>query len=393
MARKDAYHARMTRAPASLALRGLTLALMAGICAHAAAQDDMNGSGNEAGPPASAVEAPMQTPPPLVPASPAPEPIAVLLLPSGGVEASVADALTELLIAAVAQRGAATILGKEEFQAQLGQGDASTAECLESITCLGRVGVALGVREVIAGTIGHHGTTWAFALNRIDLRTGITQGRVFREVEGDLGEVVRTLGESVDDLYIVAIEPGRLVVRASVDGAEVSLDGAVIGTIVLGEPVRRDLLTPGHHDVVVAAHGLASYRRTIDIEPGTTFVLEAELTAFAHHGFDIPALTWVLGGVALVALAGGIAMGVSSTGRAPEEATQREVQAYYAARANEAMAADVCFGVAFAATAGAVIPLILAAIAEPGADAGEDVQASVAPLPGGALVTVQGRLF
>ncbi len=347
----------------------------------AAPLDEVSGPGVPSVPPAGAL------------ATPTLEPIAVLLLPSGDVDAAVADALTELLIAAVAQRGGATIVGKEEFQAQLGQGDASTAECLESITCLGRIGVALGVREVIAGTIGHHGTTWAFALNRIDLRTGVAQGRVFREVEGDLGAVVRTLPESVADLYIETIEPGRLVVRAMVEGAEVSLDGAVIGTIVGGEPVRRDLLEPGHHEVLVRAHGHVSYRRTIDIEAGTTFALEAELTVLPHHGFDVPVVTWVVGGIAFAALAGAIGLGVSSTAHVSADATQREVQAFYAARENEAIAADVCFAVAAAATAGAVIPLVLAALEQPSASDGDPVEVSVAPLPSGALVMLGGTFF
>jgi hypothetical protein len=286
----------MVRAFATLCLGALVL-----LCGPGA-----RAAGQEAEPDvATAPEAPSDIPPsaeiaaPPTPEAPTPEPvaatattaIAVLLLPSGGVDAAVADALTELLIAAVAERGNTTIVGKEEFQAQLGQGDASTAECLESVTCLGRIGVALGVREVIAGTIGHHGTTWAFALNRIDLRTGVTEGRVFREVEGDLGAVVHTLPESVDDLYVETVEPGRLVVRASVEAAEVSLDGAVIGSVVDGEPVRRDLLAPGRHEVVVAARGHQSYSRTIDIEPGTTFALEAELVVLPHHGFEVPVVT------------------------------------------------------------------------------------------------------
>lgn len=380
----------MVRAFATLCLGALVL--LGGEGARAAAQEVEPDATTAVETPSDIPLSPEAAAPPTSEPPPAAAPttaIAVLLLPSGGVDASVADALTELLIAAVAERGNTTIVGKEEFQAQLGQGDASTAECLESVTCLGRIGVALGVREVIAGTIGHHGTTWAFALNRIDLRTGVTEGRVFREVEGDLGAVVHTLPESVDDLYVETVEPGRLVVRASVEGAEVSLDGVLIGSVVDGEPVRRDLLAPGRHEVVVAARGHQSYTRTIDIEQGTTFALEAELVVLPHHGFEVPVVTWVLGGVAFAALAGGIGLGVSSTGHAPQDATQRQVQSFYAARQNESIAADVCIGVAIAATAGAVVPLILAAVNDPDAPA-PVVEASLVPLPGGAYVSLGG---
>ncbi len=97
----------------------------------------------------------------------------------------------------------------------------------------------------------------------------------------------------------------------------------------------------------------------------------------------------MLGGVAFAALAGGIGLGVSSTAHAPQEATQRQVQSFYAARQNESIAADVCIGVAIAATAGAVVPLILAAVNDPDAPA-PVVEASLVPMPGGAYVSLGG---
>lgn len=320
-------------------------------------------------------------------AGPQRDPIAVLLLPSGDLDPATTDALGELLIAAVAGRGGARIVGKEEFQAELGQGDATTAECIESIPCLGRVGVALGVREVIAGTLGREGDTWAFSLNRIDLRTGAVVGRVFREVQGDLAEVVRALPESIDDLYVEAIEPGRLVVRTSVPNAEVSLDGLVIGTAGDG-PLRRDLVPPGTHVVVVIAAGFARYERTIDVEAGTTFALEADLQRATPRGIDVPWPTWVFGAVAIGSLAGAIAAGLSSQS-VPPPLTMRETDAYYASRESEAIAADVLYAVSLAAAIAATIPAILAATAgEPA-----PVSVSLVVSPDVLLVTARGAAW
>ncbi len=323
-------------------------------------------------------------------AGPQREPIAVLLLPSGDIDVGTTDALGELLIAAVAERGGARIIGKEEFQSQLGQGDATTAECIESIPCLGRVGVALGVREVIAGTLGRRGETWAFSLNRIDLRTGRILGRVFREVEGDLAEVVRALPQSVDDLYVDTVEPGRLVVRASVSGAEVSLDGLVIGTT--GEsPVRRDLVAPGPHVVVVLAAGFTHYERTIDVEAGTTFALDAELRAAPVRGYDVPWATWVFGSVAVGALAAALATGISSQSTPPDTLTMRQLDQYYASRSSEAIAADVLYAVAAASAIGALVPAILAATE--GEPSSPSVSVSAVAWPSGLMVTAQGALW
>jgi hypothetical protein len=324
-------------------------------------------------------------------AGPQLEPIAVLLLPSGDVDAATADALGELLIAAVAGRGGAHIIGKEEFQAQLGQGDATTAECIESITCLGRVGVALGVREVIAGTLGRHGDSWAFSLNRIDLRTGAVLGRVFREVEGDVAEVVRALPQSLDDLYVETIEPGRLVVRASVEDAEVSLDGVVIGTT--GEaPVRRDLVAPGPHVVVVLARGFTRYERSIDVEAGTTFALDAELRPAPTRAFELPWPTWVFGGLAIVAVVAAIPTGLSSQSPPSDDLLvnhQRDAQAFFDARTNEAITADVLYGVTVVATALAVVPAVLSAAA---GEPAPPVSVALGASPSSVLVTVGGAL-
>ena len=101
--------------------------------------------------------------------APPPDPakrVAVLLLAARGVDPETADALTEVAIGALAARGGATILGKEEFQAQLGQGEARSMECVTSTACLGRVGVELGVDEVIAGTINKRGAAWVFNIDR-----------------------------------------------------------------------------------------------------------------------------------------------------------------------------------------------------------------------------------
>ena len=294
-----------------------------------------------------------------VPDAPAPDPgtprasdrVAVLMLPVGEVSAAMADALTELLIAAVAARGDGIgIVGKEEFQSQLDQGDAGTVECIESASCLGRVGVQLGVVEIVAGTIAQQGSSWAFYLNRLDVRSGEVLGRVFREVSGDLPAVLEALEESFPELYARRIHPGRLVVRSTVAGATVELDGVSIG-IFDGTPVRRETVEPGHHVIRVRAAGHRELVREIDVEEAATVVLEAPLER-AGEWTPSP-LLWAGGGLGVLALAGAIGFGVSSQAGPDPSLTMREtITGFYPAREAEAIAADVLFGVA---AAGAIL--------------------------------------
>ncbi|MEC7518717.1 MAG: PEGA domain-containing protein [Myxococcota bacterium] len=295
--------------------------------------------------------------------------VAVLLVPAGDVDPTAAEGLEELLIGAVAARGGLRIVGREELQAQLGQGDAAALECVASMTCLGRVGVQLGVREVIAGTLAQRGDEWVFHLDRVDVRNGETLGRVFREVRGDLGAVADALGAATAELYVPPVRPGALVVSGAPRGAEVTLDGVLLGHLG-AEPLRRGDLEPGAHELRVEAPGHEPWSRTVEVTAGAELHLEPRLTEIAAPRARVeesihPAV-WVLGGVAAGSLAAAVALGVSSqTGFDPLEAearqggavTRAEALEFYAAREREAIAADVLFAVAGAAAIAGVVAL------------------------------------
>lgn len=294
---------------------------------------------------------------PAEPSSPALR-VAVLLLPTGDVDPATTDALTELLIAAVAARGSPQILGKEELLALLGRDDASMLECMASPTCLGIAGVELGLTEIVSGTLGQRDGAWIFVLDRIDVRSGDTAARVFRVVEGGLDALIAALSDATDELYVETVRPGRIVLHAAVAGV-VELDGAELGETIPGTPFRHDLIPPGTHELVLRARGHAPWVRTIEVEEGASLVLDA-VPAPVSSSFEVPALTWVLGGASLLALGGGIALGISSQATVTPDATMREVFEFFDAREREAIAADVLYGLAGAFAVGAIVPLAFA---------------------------------
>lgn len=298
--------------------------------------------------------------------------IGVLLLPTGDMDPATTDALTELLIAAVASRGSPQIVGKEEIQNHLGRDDAAMLECMASTTCLAIAGVELGVREIVSGTLGRRDGTWIFVLERIDVRTGDVSGRVFRVVEGELGSLIDALAGAVPELYVEAVRPGRIVLVTTADGA-VSLDGEPLGSTEADVPFRRELVAPGMHELTVRALGYELWVRTVEVPEGASVILDAVLTPAAHH-FEVPALTWTFGAAALLALGGGVTLGVLSGASVEGTSTMREVFEFFDAREREAVSANVLFATAGAFTLAAIIPLILALVEEP-------APASIAVLP------------
>ncbi|HJL15414.1 MAG TPA: PEGA domain-containing protein, partial [Sandaracinaceae bacterium LLY-WYZ-13_1] len=318
--------------------------------------------------------------------------VAVVLVATGDLDPATADGLSELLIGAVAARGGLTIVGKEELQAQLGQGDEGTLECLGSMACLGRLGVQLDVEAIIAGTLARRGDTWAFNLDRVDVRSGRAAGRVFREVDGDLGAVADALSAAVPELYEPPEQPAALVL-SSVPGAEVSLDGVVVG-VVDRAPLRHEGIAPGEHTVDVARAGRRPWRRRVRFAPGAELHLDAPLSATGvERRESIHPLVWVGAGLSAGALAAGIALGVASQetfdpsreARLNGDVTRAEVLGFYDARTREAVAADILFGVAGAAALAAVVSLFFPVVEL----APDDEGVALAPGPGG--LALQGR--
>lgn len=304
---------------------------------------------------------------------PSRERVVVLLMSVGAVEPQVADSLSEVLIGTLAARGGVTILGREEFQAQLGQGDAGTLECVSSLACLGRVGVQLDVEQVVAGTIARREGVWVFNLNRVNVSSGEVEGRVFREIEGDLAGVADALHEAIPELYEPLPSPdptpepprqvtGGLAVACNVDGAEVLLDGALLGSTAGGR-LDRAGLEPGSHEVVVLASGYHRWGRTVRIDEASTAHVEVRL----REAWDetVHPVVWVAGAIAVAAFAAAIPLGVSSQddldlsldNRRAMTPTRGEALTYYDDRAREALAANILFGVGAAAAVTALVSL------------------------------------
>jgi TolB-like protein len=282
----------------------------------------------------------------LAAAQPAPAPpqkIAVLVLQVGGADADLADNLTEVLIAELARRGGFEITGKEEFRSKLGvAGEAGASACLEQPACLGRVGTALGVSKVAAGTIGKRGADYAFNLNLIDIATARVENRVFKVVAGGLAGLIQTLQDSARQLLAPRAEPGALKISTPAAGhARVYVDDAFVGTT----PVRAGNLEAGKHRVRVEREGHHTWTREVEVPAAATLDMDLKLTALPPRRVWPAYLAWSTLGAAVVAGATSIFFGVLSQ-ESPSGSTRREVLQNVDDRAHQALVANVLMGAA-----------------------------------------------
>ncbi|MBX7193072.1 MAG: PEGA domain-containing protein [Sandaracinaceae bacterium] len=286
--------------------------------------------------------------------------VAVVLLPRGAASPEMTDSLTELLIAALAARGATEIVGKEEFQAALGRDDAGTLACIESDACLGRMGRELRVHELVAGTLHLEppvdGVTtserFRFELYRLDVQSGSARGRVAREIEGGLEALIAALTTSVDELYVERIDPGAIVIETQPQSASVEIDDEAIAPSEDGM-FRRGFLVPGEHELLVRASGYRGLTRAITVESGTTLMLSVELEPRVEE-LSITTTTWALAGSGAAILIGGGALGGASQATATD-LNMRQSQSFYDARQVEATLANVLFAVGGALLVGAAV--------------------------------------
>ena len=193
------------------------------------------------------------------------EKIAVLVLGTSEKDAELADNLTEVLIAYVAQHGGFEIAGKEEFRARLGvENERRAQDCLDDISCLGRAGVSLGVRRIVAGSVGTRGKQFLFNLNLDNVEEGKVESRVFRLVEGGVEDLIRAVQEASGELFRPHVEPGKIQVATEPDGARVSIDNAYLGVT----PLISGTLLAGKHAVRVEADGRFPWASRVEVLPG-----------------------------------------------------------------------------------------------------------------------------
>jgi hypothetical protein len=267
--------------------------------------------------------------------------VAVLVLGASDKDAELADNVTEVAISRVAQRGGTEIAGKEELRARLGvENDQRAQVCLDDIACLGRAAVSLGVRRIVAGSVGMRGKQYLFSLTLDDVETGKVDGRVFRLVEGGVEDLIRAVQEGTDELFRPRVEPGKIQVETNPAGARVSIDNAYLGVT----PLISGTLLAGKHNVRVEATNRFPWTSRVEVRPGQELQIKLKPDNLPERRTWPPRVAYGTAALAAVSFAAGGFLGVLSQLQ-PNGATRADAQEDFRQKQDFATAANVSFGV------------------------------------------------
>lgn len=132
--------------------------------------------------------------------------VGVIVLSTGDTPTTAADNLTEILIAAISQLDRYEIVGKEEFQSILGvQSEKRALTCLHDTTCLSKVGLELGIAEVVVGNVSQRAEVWSLVLDRVDVRRSKVIRHLFHDTDKGEEDLLSSVFGLADQLF--AIEP------------------------------------------------------------------------------------------------------------------------------------------------------------------------------------------
>src|SRR5204862_4318399 len=85
----------------------------------------------------------------------------------------------------------------------------------------------------------------------------------FRLVEGGVKDLIPAVQSATDELFRPRVEPGRIQLHSTPDGARVSIDNAYLGVT----PLISGTLLAGKHKVRVEADGRFPWISAVDVVP------------------------------------------------------------------------------------------------------------------------------
>ncbi len=236
---------------------------------------------------------------------------AVFDLTPSGVEAAVAENLTQVLADELKNLENARVVGRDDIRNMLSlMGDKQQLGCADDDACLVEIGGALGVSYLVAGTVGKIADTFIIALRLTNPREGTVENRVTESFTGRGEQILGAMRVAIWRLIgIPRSGPGDLLLSANLPAA-VYLDGAAVGSLPLSALVG---LTPGRHSLRLEAEDFQEWQSDIYVEPGRETAIRARLLPLPREWYESWVFWTIAGGVAAIAAGTTIAV-IATTG-------------------------------------------------------------------------------
>lgn len=248
-------------------------------------------------------------------------PIAVMELSPRGVDPAAASALATEVSNALADLRVFRVITKEDIKRML-QLEQTRQQCTgqADAACLAEIGGALGVEFLVYGEVSRLGGPFNLSLVLLDIGRAEAVSRARAQVAGAsalLEETARATRALVQPL--LTDKTGFLVVDVREPGAEVSVDGRLLGVTPL--PGRLEL-PMGPHEVRVDKEGFLTWARSVDLEPGQATVASAALipspsfvSAYEGSARSVRTAAWLSAGAGAALLGTSLVLGLVADAR------------------------------------------------------------------------------
>lgn len=233
--------------------------------------------------------------------------LAVLDLEDRGAGKESAQSLTEVVTSSLAGLGVFDVLSRADIEQMVRfEQDRQLLGCNSDASCIAELGGALGVGLLVTGSIGKVGERFLLTLTLTDAQQGRVRAREQREI-ASVDELARETDKAARAVVRELLEgrTGSLVLKCSESGAEVELDGKLVGTT----PYARQTVAAGPHRLRVSKRGFITWSRDVEVSMTEPLVVDVSLVPSLELIADYDAsagrwrtLAYVSGGLGAAAL-------------------------------------------------------------------------------------------
>ncbi len=190
--------------------------------------------------------------------------LAVIDLQDKGAGSELCKSLTDVLAVTLERVGVFRVLSRADMRQMIEfEADKQFVGCESNSSCLAEIGGALGVALLVNGSLGKVGSSYIINLTLTDTKNAKVLAREQRQV-GKVEELPKALTGAGRFLVrsLLASRQGSLVIQSPELGADVEIDGRIIGVT----PLLRQELPSGPHTVKVIKKGFVTWARDIDVK-------------------------------------------------------------------------------------------------------------------------------
>lgn len=199
-----------------------------------------------------------------------------------GVPAETVASLDETLRGQIAGLGLDVLPRGRTVAALRSSRGALGMSCNGAPGCLADLGHLLSVDKVVYGVVSGLGDRYSFDLKLVDVASGGEERRVAATIEGKRDRLLPGLREAAVHLLAPTRWTGALLLDASVDDANVFVDGKRLGKTPLAGPIAG--LTPGQHTLRLSRPGYADFEKIVAVRYAQTTVVQVDVAQASVRG-------------------------------------------------------------------------------------------------------------